>query len=141
MICAARPFYSDPVCDNGTKDPRTADVVTWHAYWQSRVAEELGLLDLSRALIAVAQRSSPLDKTVGEARQRLGPPPEVECATPPQQPAPTFQPPRPAVFPALLLLLGLLAWALPLWMPGHTCRRWLISLAGLIGTGLVVWLS
>ena len=147
LVCEARSFYSNlqpPLCKGGAPDPRTRDVVAWHAYWQSRAAEKLGLPDLSRTLLDVARRMSLDDQTIADAVRRLGPPPSVECESSPESSTPATPSRRPPVLPAFLLLLGLLAWALPLSAPGsRTARiqlRLAIGLSGLFCMAAVLWL-
>jgi len=144
LVCDALSFYSDirPVCAAGVGDPRTADVATWHAYWQSLGAKELGLNDLSRILVAVAKGFSPLDRTVTDAQRRLGiPPTTVACPVSPKPAAPPLALPRPPVLPAVFLLLGLLAWGVPLIPRGRAWFHPLVSLAGLLCLELVLWLG
>jgi hypothetical protein len=142
LICEARSFHADL---RGAGDPRTRDVIAWHAYWQSRGAEQLGLLDLSRTLLDAARRMSPHDRTIGAAARRLGPPPVFECESSPQASLPTALPRRPPVLPALILLLGLLAWAMPLCSTGPrfagTGLRLAVGLAGLVTMAAVLWLA
>lgn len=67
LLADALHFFgglSPPLCGNRSADPRSADVIAWHAYWQARAAEHMGLLDLARFLAGVAERSSPEDLAI-----------------------------------------------------------------------------
>jgi len=132
--------FVPPVCRNDSADPRTADVVAWHNYWQAAAALTLGRRDLSATRLDAARCASPRDHNIEEMARRLDLP-EKKCAR--SLPPPGDGPPdrRPPVIPAALLLLGLLAWGLGLL--GRNRRAWLyptVSLVGLFCMVLVLWL-
>lgn len=133
-----------PVCRDGTADPRTADVVAWHFFWQARAAHKLGRHDLCVARLNRARCASPHDRSIAEMASRLGLG-RADCTAEPLQPGPDRSSPRPPVLPAVFLLLGLLAWALPLCSTGpRFARAWLrpaVGLAGLAGMAAVLWLA
>jgi hypothetical protein len=134
------PAVAAPMCKNGSADLRSADVVAWHFYWQARAAEKLGMHDLCIARLNRARCVSPLDKTSDEMALRLGVK-SPDCAS--AGPADAGRPPapRPPVLPAVLLLLGLLAWAVPLVLRGQAWFYPVISLTGFLCLELVLWLA
>lgn len=135
--------FAPPVCRNGSADPRTADVVAWHCFWQAAAAMKLGQRDLATARLNSARCASPHDRNIEAMARRLDPK-KKRCARtlpPPGDRPPDRRPPLPA---AALLLSGLLAWALGLLPTGKRTRPdWTpmaISLAGVLCMALVLWL-
>jgi hypothetical protein len=134
------PAVAAPVCQNGSADLRSADVVAWHFYWQAKAALKLGIHDLCIARLNRAWCASPLDKTIKEMAVRLGMKSPV-CGS--AGPADAGRPPapRPPLLPTLLLLLGLLAWAVPLVLRGQAWFYPVVSLTGFLCLELVLWLA
>jgi len=64
---------STPTCSTGkTLDSRTADVITWHAYWQAIAASRLGYNALAANRLALAKCASPQDLTIAETARSFG---------------------------------------------------------------------
>ena len=134
---SSSPAAVAPVCANGSADLRSADVVAWHFYWQALAAEKLDKPDLSRARLNRARCASPYDQSIAKMARRLDAQQEA-CSR--EAPGPYGSPParRPPLLPAVLLLLGLVAWVAPLlfWRRAWLCPA--VSLAGLIGMLVVL---
>lgn len=134
LLRAQKSFFTGmapPVCGDGRRDPRTSQVVAWHAYWQGRVAAVLGMERLATVLVGLASCAAPQDVAIDEAARRLG-----RTSRPCTSSAGTYRRTcgtraRPGVLPSLLLLCGLGLWLCPL-ASGQIDRwRLLSSLCGL----------
>jgi hypothetical protein len=129
-----REFFgpvAPPLCSDSSKDLRSADLVTWHAYWQARWARQLGRAELAGWLQTVAACASPRDRLA--ARALTGTP---DCPPPRVQNDPGAPARRPSWWRSFILLVGLLGWLAPLVGRGRFLP-WM-SLAGLALTALAV---
>jgi len=138
-----RPIPPDrpPAFDRGcppSEDPRSAEVVAWHALWQSRAAAAEGRPGLARARIELAACASPLDGQVVATAKVLGAG-AARCA-PAASPAPAGTPaPHPPMGRGLVMVGGLALWAAGLLAPARKGkRRWLHLPASLVGLLMVV---
>ncbi len=63
-------FFADfapPLCGPGSIDRRSAEVISWHAYWQALAARAKGLDIVADAMLSCAACASPADKTIARA--------------------------------------------------------------------------
>jgi hypothetical protein len=146
LLDEQRIFYANlapPVCKNGGEDPRTAEVVTWHAYWQAVGAYELGLPTLANQMLAVAWCAGPEDRTIATLAERPGLSRPLRC---PQSRAVRMsfaEGSRPSAARAVTILLGLLAWLTGLLgLERKNKHSWLgLSLAGVLAMAILLALA
>jgi len=68
-------FFADfapPLCGSGSIDRRSAEVISWHAYWQALAARAKGLDIVADAMLSCAACASPADKTIARAAAGRG---------------------------------------------------------------------
>jgi len=137
---------SPPTCSTGEAlDSRTADVITWHAYWQAIGARRLGYNSLAANKLALAKCTSPQDLTIAKTTRSFGFSLPQDCLSETatsNEPPKTFTaqtknvPGRPSLPRALLLLVGLVIWfvALAGWRQKqkHFKVRIAVGLAGFL---------
>ena len=143
LVAKLRGFFqnfSPPVCGNGEEDPRTAEVVAWHAYWQAVGAHEMDLLALANQMLAVAWCASPEDRTIAALAGRPGLSLPIRCPQSRAIRAPAVKSGRPSVGRAVMILLGLAAWLTGLLRFERKKKHsWLgLSLAGVLALALLL---
>jgi len=63
-------FFADfapPLCGPGEIDRRSAEVISWHSYWQALAARAKGMDVVADAMLSCAACASPADKTIARA--------------------------------------------------------------------------
>jgi transmembrane protein TMEM260 (protein O-mannosyltransferase) len=147
-------YLSLPTCTTGEPiDSRTADVITWHAYWQAIGASRLGHNVLAANRLALANCSSPQDQTIAETARRFSLAMPQDCLpTPANNKAPETvaaqtrnHDGRPSLPRAALLFVGLMIWFVSLtgWRQkqNYFTIRIAVCLAGFFAvlSGLLFW--
>jgi hypothetical protein len=132
-----------PLCGNGRVDPRTAEVVAWHAYWQAVAAHQTGRPARAGQMLAVAWCASPEDQTIAALAERPGLSLPTGCPRSRAVPVSTTRGMRPSAARAGMMLPGLAAWLIGLLGFGRKKKFiWLgLSLAGISATGILLALT